>query len=83
MDARARDANLPHPQYDGGARRWGRGFGLRRDSGGDRLVYARAKRRQRERCHLERLAAQRNAHDGEAEQAAHKEPVDGGEDAAE
>lgn len=65
MDARARDANLPHPQYDGGARRWGRGFGLRRDSGGDRLVYARAKRQQRQLCHLERLQAKGDTDDGD------------------
>lgn len=66
MDAQARDANRPHPQYDGDARRWGRGFGLRRDSGGDRLVYARPKRQQRQFCHLERLQSKRDADDGDA-----------------
>lgn len=41
-------------------------FGLRRDSGGDRLVYTRAKRQQRQLCHLERLQAKGDTDDGDA-----------------
>lgn len=43
---------------------------------------ALAKGREREQSHLEGLAPQWNADDGDAEQASHKEPVDGGEDSA-
>lgn len=42
-----------------------------------------AKRRERERCHLERLAPERDSYDGNAEQTAHEKPINRSEDAAE
>ena len=42
-----------------------------------------AKRRERERRHLKRLAPQRDTDDADAEQASHEEPIKRGEDAAE